>query len=333
MINSEIPHRGVVFVAPGEVELLPVDIREPESGEIAVRVLTSVVSPGTEFRCLAGLQPGAPDFPFIPGYSAAGVVVAVGADVSIPIGTRVAIGGTKDASIARCWGGHVSQSISDASKALILPKDVSFEAGCLTKLAGIAHRGVVMARPKPGNTVVVVGLGPVGLLAARWFSIFGTDVLGIDRSPQRVAIASRGGITAKVPESTLMAATRSHFVDGADIVVDSTGVSSVLHQSLEALRQKSWQDGSDESPTLVIQGSYASEFSLAYQDAFSRELRLVIPRDAQRSDLVASLNAISDGCLRIDDLITTDVPCDRAAEFYATALTDPAQLTAAFRWQ
>lgn len=323
---------AIVFTSVNKVEFVPIIVRAPGPGEIAVRVEASIVSPGTEYRCLAGTQPGAPPFPFIPGYAAAGIVVEKGEGVEIDLGDRVMIGGSRDASLARCWGGHVSKSIVDAVSAIPIPDGIGFAEAGLVKLAAIAYRGLFVSNVQPGDRVAVVGLGPIGLLAMRWFELAGAEVFGVDLSPERVAIAQKSG-TAKTLEKDIRSTVRSQFPLGADIVVDSTGNAKVLPLSMAALRDKSWTDSDREGPKLIIQGSYPGDFQLPYQDAFRLELTILMPRDAQTKDLRHAMNEIASGKLFIDDLITSRLPADSAAAFYDRAVGDPKELTAAFLWR
>jgi len=81
------------------------DLRRPASGEVLVATRFTCVRPGTELRCLAGRQPDAVGFPYIPGYAMVGEVIAVGPEVSMPIGTHVYLNGTRDGgSLGLMWG-------------------------------------------------------------------------------------------------------------------------------------------------------------------------------------------------------------------------------------
>src|SRR5712692_8822191 len=80
--------RQVVIVEPHKVEVREVDLPTPAANQLLVATEASAVSPGTELAVYTGTHqwlkdPALPDwkFPFRPGYSAAGTVVAVGADI------------------------------------------------------------------------------------------------------------------------------------------------------------------------------------------------------------------------------------------------------------
>src|SRR5580700_8921624 len=93
--------RQAVIVKPFEVAVREVDLPEPADNQILVGTHVSAVSPGTELAVYTGthqwlLDPNLPDwkFPFRSGYSAAGTVLAVGAQVqSLKAGDRVSYPG------------------------------------------------------------------------------------------------------------------------------------------------------------------------------------------------------------------------------------------------
>src|SRR5437868_12132821 len=82
--------RQAVIAEPFRVEVREADLPAPGPGQVLVRTAASFVSPGTELAVYTGTHqwlrdPNLPDwkFPFRPGYSAAGTVIAVGAQVTI----------------------------------------------------------------------------------------------------------------------------------------------------------------------------------------------------------------------------------------------------------
>src|ERR1019366_8020868 len=89
------------------VELVDAQIPEPGPAQVVVEALYTAVSPGTELRCLGGKQPGA-TFPFIPGYSMVGRIIARGAGVELAEGALVFCMGTEKADRPLLWGAHIA---------------------------------------------------------------------------------------------------------------------------------------------------------------------------------------------------------------------------------
>ena len=231
-------HRAKAIAATGVnvIELVDIELPELEPGELLIRTEFTAVSPGTELRCLAGLQSGDVDFPFIPGYSVVGIVESVTADSPVSVGTRVFAAGTSRASINRQWGGHVSYATAHANQVVPIPDGCPPQWAVLSKLVAIALRGCRIAEPKPSEKVAVVGLGPIGLLSLRQFHAAGANVLGVDQDASRVGRAEKDGIAASAVTSTIKDTVYEHFGQGADIVVDATGVPGVLPLSIQAAR-------------------------------------------------------------------------------------------------
>lgn len=126
------------------------------------------------------------------GYSAAGVVEQVGADVRrFKVGDRVAIAGAGYAS-------HAELNSVPQNLVALVPEGVSFEQAAYTTVASIALQGVRMARPELGDNVVVIGLGLIGLITVQLLKANGCRVLGVDLDPGKVETALRLGMDAGV---------------------------------------------------------------------------------------------------------------------------------------
>src|ERR671925_1603427 len=121
------------------------------------------------------------------GYSAAGIVAAVADDVSeFQIGDRVACAGVGFAS-------HAEVLSVPKNLCVHLPQNVSFEAGAYGTLGAIALQGVRLAEPTLGESVVVIGLGLLGQLAAQLLKANGCRVFGVDLDAAKVELARRLG--------------------------------------------------------------------------------------------------------------------------------------------
>src|SRR3984885_8932804 len=110
------------------------------------------------------------------GYSAAGVVMSVGARVrGFAPGDRVACGGGEHAV-------HAGVVSVPGNLCVRLPEEVSFEAGAFATVASVAMHGVRQADVRLGERVAVVGLGLVGQLTGQILRAAGCQVIGIDLS-------------------------------------------------------------------------------------------------------------------------------------------------------
>ncbi|HRA65092.1 MAG TPA: zinc-binding dehydrogenase [Caldilinea sp.] len=124
-----------------------------------------------------------------------------------------------------------------------IPRAVSFEHAALTEPACVATQALtVNSRIKPGDTVVIQGVGTIGIMALQIARISGAGVilmLGTDVDAQRLEVAEELGADYTVNVQRDDAAGLLHSLGdgfGADVVVDCTGVSAALKQALDLVR-------------------------------------------------------------------------------------------------
>jgi predicted dehydrogenase/threonine dehydrogenase-like Zn-dependent dehydrogenase len=126
------------------------------------------------------------DAPIPLGYCHAGVVVETG---SRP-------GGFAPGDRVVTNGSHAEYVRVPHTLAARIPDGVGFEAAAFTPIAAIGLQGIRLAAPTLGETVVVYGLGLIGLLAVQLLRASGCRVVGIDRDRRRLALAEEFGATA-----------------------------------------------------------------------------------------------------------------------------------------
>ena len=235
----------------GRTSVEDVPVPTPRAGMALVKVAASLVSAGTERtvvefaeKNLIGKARSRPDLvkqvidkarreglvptvqstfnrldqPMALGYSSAGTISALGANMSgFKVGQRVA-----------CAGGgyavHAEYNVVPRNLLTPIPKKVDFESAAFTTLGAIALHGLRLAGPQLGETVAVIGLGLVGLLTIQLASAAGCNVLGIDLDPKRIALASSFGLEAvprRKAESAAQAFTANRGFDVVIICADS----------------------------------------------------------------------------------------------------------------
>ena len=123
------------------------------------------------------------DAPISLGYCHAGIVTEVGS-ASVPF--------VPDDRVVSN-GAHAEYVVAPWTLAARIPTGVSFEAAAFTPIAAIGLQGIRLAAPTLGETVVVYGLGLIGLLTVQLLRANGCRVLGIDTNPHRLSMAERFG--------------------------------------------------------------------------------------------------------------------------------------------
>ncbi len=223
-----------------------VPVPTPREGQALVKVEASLVSAGTERmvvefaeKSLLGKARSRPDLvkqmmekarreglvntaqaafnrldqPMPLGYSSAGTIVALGKEMQgFKVGQRVACAG----------GGYaVHAEYNAVPRNLLTPlaKNVDFESAAFTTLGAIALHGFRLAEPQISESVAIIGMGLLGLLAAQIATTAGCNVLGIDIDPARITLASSLG---------LRAVRRAEAVDASSAFTANRGVDVIL---------------------------------------------------------------------------------------------------------
>lgn len=120
------------------------------------------------------------------GYCNAGEVVAVGAGVEdFKIGDRVISNGN-----------HAEVVAVPKNLVAKIPDNVSYEEASFTVIGAIALQGIRLINPTFGETIVVTGLGLIGLIAAQLLKANGCNVIGLDFDQSKVEMAQQWGIKA-----------------------------------------------------------------------------------------------------------------------------------------
>jgi 2-desacetyl-2-hydroxyethyl bacteriochlorophyllide A dehydrogenase len=330
--------RALLFTAPDTVEIGTITLPPPGADEVLIRTAYSGVSTGTELRCLAGKLAGMSPWPVVPGYQASGHIIARGSAVSLPEGTPVYFTGSqKMEGSGRLWGGHLAHAIVAERDVVPLAPGANLPDAALAHIVAIARHGALAGAVRAGEAVVVIGLGPIGLLSARIHALLGARVWAFDLLPERVARARASGLAAFSSREELAHALRHEAPGGVDIAVDSTGVPAVLTQALALLRDVPWGETAAERPRprLVVQGSYAADAlpSLPYHELFGREATVIVPRDCHADDILAALDLLASQQLYVRDLYGSALPIAQAPAVYASLRDRTTDIpSAVFAW-
>lgn len=118
-----------------------------------------------------------------------------------------------------------------------VPHTLSFEEACLTEPCCVAYNAVVgNSRIMPGDRVLVIGPGTIGILCAAVSKLCGAEVaiLGLESDRNRLQIARHYGCEVLIGDASHWARERDGL--GADLVIDSAGVSATLKLAMDLVR-------------------------------------------------------------------------------------------------
>jgi len=235
--------KAAVFHGPGIIKIE--EKPKPPIGEssVSIRVEWSSLC-GTDAHIYRGNFPVNP--PLVLGHDFSGTVDEVGANVSkIAVGERVVAEpirycGTCNTCLKgrytvcdnrKIMGMHTDGSLAEIVVApeknvFSIPERVSFEEAAMLEPASVALHTMDYAKPLPGEHVVILGQGPIGLLHTQVAKTAGLNVLAVEVNNARIALAKKFGADNVVNPSTddLKAKVMEITRGGADIVIDTTGL-------------------------------------------------------------------------------------------------------------
>lgn len=250
------------------------------------------------------------------GYCQVGRVVDTGGVDWVRAGQRVVSNGPHAEVVT------VSQGLCAG-----IPDAVDDDAATFTPLASVALQGVNLLELKPGDKVVVMGLGLIGQLAVRILRGLGCEVMGFDPSAERRTMAERVGarITPEGSDSVAAALswTEGHGVRGV-LITASTSSNELIGQAARSCGVRG---------KVVLVGVVGLRLNRA--DFYSREIMFQVscsygardPRSpySVQSNFKRVLDWMADGRLPVADLVTHRSPFAAAPAAYA-ALGDPRAL-------
>jgi len=266
------------LLGPEQLERRDVPDPEPAPDEAVIRV-GAVGLCGSDVEAFAGTHP-LPNYPRRPGHEFAGEVVAVGAAWrGVPVGRRVAVDPAR--SCGQCYacqqgrrnccvevsiaGVHRPGALAEfvtcrAPELHPIPEAMSFETAAMVETLSIGAQATSRAQIVPGDKVVILGAGPIGLCCLMMAKLGGAEALVSEPLSWRRALASEFGAKACVdPRTDSVAEAVRAFTAGygAHVVIDATGeveaaesafslVGSagrvvILTLSAEPIRVRPWQ--------------------------------------------------------------------------------------------
>jgi predicted dehydrogenase/threonine dehydrogenase-like Zn-dependent dehydrogenase len=258
------------------------------------------------------------------GYCNAGEVVAVGEGVSdIKIGDRVVS------------NGHHAEVVSVPENLVAkIPAGVSYEEAAFTVIGAIALQGIRLINPTFGETVVVTGLGLIGLIAAQLLQANGCEVIGLDFDDQKVNLAKSWGIKAYNvagggnPVELVQQHTGGIGCD-AVLITASTKSNEVISQAARMSRKRGRivlvgvigldiqrSDFYEKELSFQVSCSYGpGRYDPNYEQK-GQDYPIGYVRWTEKRNFEAILQAMAKGSLEVKDLITKRVPLQDYNQIY-----------------
>lgn len=205
-------------------------------------------------------------------------------------------------------GGYAEFVSVPERNTLVLPEGVSWHAGALIEPLAVALHGVNVTPLNLGDTAVVLGAGPIGLLCVLALKLRGAGrVLVSDLSARRLALARQLGAddTLHAEREDLLEAVRARTNGrGADAVLEAVGLSATAAHSVRLAK-------SGGAVTWI--GNSAPEVALPMQEVVTRELT-VRGAYAFTQEFARALDLLASGRLNVAPLIERVAPLEEGPQ-------------------
>lgn len=182
---------------------------------------------------------------------------------------------------------------------LEMPEELSYQEGAMCEPISVARHATKKLSIQKGDTLLISGAGPIGIIAAQWATSFGADkVYFFDIDERKIEFAKQMGFNEYTGTERITC------------VVEGTGNSKALARCLEAI---------EPFGRMVLMGNPGSDVEMSqntYWHILRKELKLFGTWNSSYNDIEndwkESLKALSDGKINVKPLITHEFPLEEA---------------------
>lgn len=258
------------------------------------------------------------------GYCNVGTVIALGRGVTeFNVGDRVASNGN-----------HAEYVSVPKNLVALIPDTVSDEEAAFTVIGSIGLQGIRLLNPQIGETVVVIGLGLIGLVASQLLHSNGCHVIGVDFDEQKVQLAKSFGIDAINPAKGIDPIKYVEEVTagiGADtvLITASSKSNDIIHEACIMSRKRGRivlvgvvgldmrrDDFYKKELSFQVSCSYGpGRYDEEYENK-GHDYPLPYVRWTEKRNFETILNCIATGRLNVSTLITERVPLEQYDTIY-----------------
>jgi alcohol dehydrogenase, propanol-preferring len=295
------------FGKPLTIEEVP--IPTPGRGDVLIKILANGVC-HTDLHAAQGDWPAKPVPPFIPGHEGAGIVAALGPGVvGLKEGDPVGLAWLHDAC-GQCqycrtgWdslclaqhnsgysvnGSFAEYAIGSAAYVGRLPNNPDFAAFAPILCAGVTtYKGIKETEVRPGEWIVISGVGGLGQLAIEYAKAMGLHVAAVDVTEGKLALARASGaevtVNAKSPDAVAQIVRQTG--GGAHGALVTAVSSSAFRQAIHVVRRKG---------TIALVGLPPGEFATPITDVVLGRITIRGSIVGGRQDLAEAIQFAAEG--------------------------------------
>jgi L-iditol 2-dehydrogenase len=318
---------------PGDFRIDDIPVPEPGPGQVLLQVLSvGVCGSGVHYFLDGGIGDDKVEEPFVIGHEFSARVTALGPGVGgPPVGTRVAADPAISCGQCEfCLEGHPNLCenilfcstpptqgalqeyvVHPADLCFPLPDSVTNDQGAMLEPLGIALHAVRLAKLRPGDTIAVLGCGPIGLLTLEVARISGACAVYVtDLVPARLALAEKLGATAtyRADDGDPVAwVTEQTGGRGVDVAFEAAWADETVAQAAMMARRggKVIMVGIPREDVATLPAHSARRKGLTIK--YVRRMKHTYPR---------AIAMVDDGLVDVDSLITHRFGLDEVMDAY-----------------
>ncbi|MGC4233845.1 MAG: zinc-binding alcohol dehydrogenase family protein [Niabella sp.] len=325
--------KTLICASPGLFEYGNMPVPEPEKDRAIIKIKRIGIC-GTDLHAYEGTQPFF-NYPRILGHELSGELVDFdnapgfekGEVVSVipyfSCGTCIACrrGRPNCCADIKVFGVHIDggmkEYISVPSKYLLHGEGLSFDELALVEPLAIGAHGVRRADVAPGDFVLIIGAGPIGLGTMEFARIAGAKVIALDVNEQRLQFCKENlDVHAAVNAMDKDVAGQLKEITGGDMptaVIDATGNLRAINNAIHYLAH---------GGNYVLIGLQKEPFSFSHPEFHKRESTLMSSRNATRDDFEHVIKSMKAGRVNPKTYITHTVGFDEVKDNFESWL-DP----------
>jgi L-iditol 2-dehydrogenase len=323
--------KAAVFFGTRDLKIQDIKLRRLKPGEVLLKVHACGIC-GTDIHIYEGAEGSATVFPpVILGHEFAGEVCEIGSGVKdVRIGDRVAV----DPNIycGKCYycrngkshlcerltaigvtidGGFAEYCIVPDSQVYHLPENVSYAEGALGEPIACCLHGIDLAGIIPGDTVLIIGGGTIGLIMLQMAKLAGAARLILSepvKQKRELALKLAADLVIDPVHEDFEQALKSHTDRGVNIAIECVGIKQTMQQAVQSVCK---------GGTIMMFGLTppGCEIPLKPFDVFRRELTIkssfINPFTQARA-----IELLGSGRIQVKELISRIVSLDNIVEFF-----------------
>ncbi len=323
--------KAAFYDGPKTLRVAETTADDPGPGQVQLQVAYCGIC-GTDMHIFHGHMDHRVKMPQVIGHEASGVIVKVGEGVDgFQSGDHVTVmplDPDGDTPACRLGYSHICEKLNfigiDSSGAFQqfwnvpaftlhkLPGDLSLKLAALIEPLAVACHDVRLAEVQPGEFVVVIGGGPIGMLVALVAQAAGARVVLSELDPFRLKLAEELGLKTVNPAAGDLVKYVFEQTEGAgaDVVFEVSGAAAAAEMMTELPRVRG---------RMVVVAIYNKPVPVNLFKFFWRELRLIGCRVYESQDFDRAIEVAQSGSLPLDRLISGTYSLDNIAEAFARA--------------